>query len=57
MFVCVGRERERELLYFIGVNIAWTTVKVVIFAGVKYAFSMVKPYAWVLNTQMRDLPL
>lgn len=34
------------------------TVKVVIYAGtvVKYAFSGVQQYAWVLNTQMHDLP-
>lgn len=32
--------------------------EVVIYAGdIKYSYSIVKQYAWVLNTRMRDLPL
>lgn len=32
--------------------------EVVIYAGdIKYAYSIVKQYAWVLNTRMHDLPL
>lgn len=32
--------------------------EVVIYAGdIKYSYSIVKQYAWVLKTQMRDLPL
>lgn len=33
------------------------TMKVVITLGVKYAFSIVNQYEWVLNTLMHDLPL